>query len=69
MILGIIGFVFFASVGYFAYNIGQCVGVFTRLDKKINKKVFGVLGILIYLYLVYMNQEALIVALSRPLSF
>ena len=68
MILGIIGFVFFASVGYFAYNISQCIGVFTRLDKIINKQVFGVLGVLIYFYLVYTNQVVLINALSRPFS-
>jgi|TARA_B100001113_G_scaffold347791_1_gene340721 hypothetical protein len=68
MILGIIGFVFFASVGYFAYNIGQCIAAFTRLNKIINQKVFGVLGVLIYFYLVYANQVILINALSRPLS-
>jgi hypothetical protein len=38
----IIGSAFFLSVAYFSYTFGQCVATFSRLDKLINKKIFGV---------------------------
>ncbi|GIR64669.1 MAG: hypothetical protein CM15mP69_4970 [Ectothiorhodospiraceae bacterium] len=57
MIIGtIIGLIFFIAVGYFAYNFSQCIGTFTRLNKIIHTKVFG-LWLLLYVYLVYTNQE------------
>ena len=65
-ILGIVGFVFFGAIGYFAYTFGQCVCVFSRLDRIINKKLIGVLSVFIYFYLVYVNQDSLIAALIKP---
>lgn len=64
--IGLIGFLFFGAVGYFAYTFGQCLCVFSRLDKVINKKIVGVLSVFLYLYLVYMNQDALVAALIKP---
>jgi len=64
--IGLIGFLFFGAVGYFAYTFGQCLCVFSRLDKVINKKIVGVLLVFLYLYFVYMNQDALVAALIKP---
>ena len=66
--IGLIGFLFFGAVGYFAYTFGQCLCVFSRLDKVINKKIVGVLSVFLYLYFVYMNQDALVAALIKPLD-
>ena len=63
--IGLIGFLFFGAVGYFAYTFGQCLCVFSRLDKVINKKIVGVLSVFLYLYFVYMNQDALVAALIK----
>ena len=65
-LIGLIGFLFFGAVGYFAYTFGQCLCVFSRLDKVINKKIVGVLAVFLYLYFVYMNQDALVAALIKP---
>ena len=65
-ILGLIGFLFFGAIGYFAYTLGQCVCVFSRLDNLINKKLIGALSVLIYFYLVYVNQDSLLAALIKP---
>ena len=65
-ILGLVGFIFFGAIGYFAYNLGQCVCVFSRLDRIINKKLIGVLSVFIYFYLVYVNQDSLLTALTKP---
>ena len=65
-ILGLIGFLFFGAIGYFAYTLGQCVCVFSRLDNLINKKIIGALSVLIYFYLVYVNQDSLLAALIKP---
>lgn len=65
-ILGLIGFIFFGAIGYFAYTFGQCVCVFSRLDRIINKKLIGVLSVFIYFYLVYVNQDSLLTALTKP---
>ena len=64
--IGLIGFLFFGAVGYFAYTFGQCLCVFSRLDKVINKKIVGVLSVFLYLYFVYMNQDSLVAALIKP---
>ena len=69
MIIGtIIGLIFFIAVGYFAYNFSQCIGTFTSLNKIIHTKVFGVVGVLLYVYLVYSNQDTLMTALLSPLQ-
>ena len=65
-ILGLIGFIFFGAIGYFAYTFGQCVCVFSRLDRIINKKLIGVLSVFIYFYLVYVNQDSLLTASTKP---
>ena len=65
-IFGLLGFVFFGAIGYFAYTFGQCVCVFSRLDRIINKKLIGVLSVFIYFYLVYVNQDSLLTALTKP---
>ena len=65
-IIGLIGFLFFGAVGYFAYTFGQCLCVFSRLDKVIDKKIVGVLSVFLYIYFVYMNQDALVGALIKP---
>jgi hypothetical protein len=65
-IIGLIGFLFFGAIGYFAYTLGQCVCVFSRLDNLINKKLIGALSVLIYFYLVYLNQDSLLAALAKP---
>lgn len=67
-LLGIVGFVFFGAIGYFAYTFGQCVCVFSRLDSIINKKLIGALSVFIYFYLVYVNQDSLLAALVKPLE-
>ena len=69
MIIGtMLGVIFFVAVGYFAYNFSQCIGTFTRLNKIIHTKVFGVVGVLLYVYLVYSNQDILMTALLSPLQ-
>ena len=67
-ILGLIGFLFFVAIGYFAYTFGQCVCVFSRLDHIINKKLIGIVSVFIYFYLVYVNQDSLLAALIKPLE-
>ena len=54
-ILGLIGFLFFGAIGYFAYTFGQCLGVFSRLDKIMDKRIFGVISLFLYLYFVYIK--------------
>ena len=56
----IIGFAFFLSVAYFSYTFGQCVAKFSRLDKLINKKVFGVAFLALYINYVYTNQAMIV---------
>ena len=68
IILGLIGFLFFGAIGYFAYTFGQCLCVFSRLDKLINKKIVGVLSVFIYFYYVYINQDAIIKAFMKPIN-
>tara|TARA_Y100000287_G_scaffold54982_1_gene43198 strand:+ start:279 stop:482 length:204 start_codon:yes stop_codon:yes gene_type:complete len=63
----IIGLVFFFAVGYFAYNFGQCVAKFSRLNKIVNQKVFGVGFLAFYIYFVITNQQAIIDAFMAPL--
>ena len=67
-ILGLIGFLFFGAIGYFAYTFSQCLCVFSRLDKIINKKIVGVLSVSIYFYYVYINQDAIIEAFMKPIN-
>ena len=67
-LLGVVGFIFFGAVGYFAYTFGQCLCVFSRLDKVMNKKIFGVLSVFLYIYFVYVNQDELIQALMKPFT-
>ena len=64
----IIGFIFFFAVGYFAYNFGQCVAKFSRLNKIINQKVFGVGFLAFYIYFVVTNQQVIIDAFMAPLK-
>ena len=68
IIITVLGMVFFVAVGYFAFNFSQCIGTFTRLGKIIPTKIFGVVGLLAYIYLVYANQDAVITALKQPLT-
>ena len=68
IILTVLGLTFFFTVGYFAYNFSQCLGSFSRLNKLLHTKVIGIAGVLIYVYLVYSNQDVLIAALKQPLS-
>ena len=56
----IIGSAFFLSVAYFSYTFGQCVAKFSRLDKLINKKVFGVAFLALYINYVYTNQAMIV---------
>ena len=56
----LIGLVFFLSVAYFSYTFGQCVAKFSRLDKLINKKVFGVAFLALYINYVYTNQAMIV---------
>ena len=63
----LIGTLFFFAVGYFAYNFGQCVAKFSRLNKLINQKVFGVVFLGFYIYFVVTNQQAIIDAFMAPL--
>jgi len=67
-ILGVVGFIFFGAIGYFAYTFGQCLCVFSRLDKIMNKKIIGVLSVFLYIYFVYVNQDVLIQALMKPFT-
>ena len=68
VIFGLIGFLFFGAIGYFAYTFTQCLCVFSRLDKLVNKKIVGVLSVFIYFYYVYINQDAVIKALMKPIN-
>ena len=63
----LIGTIFFIAVGYFAYNFGQCVAKFSRLNKFINQKVFGVAFLAFYIYFVITNQQMIIEAFMAPL--
>ena len=65
-LLGVVGFIFFGAIGYFAYTFGQCLCVFSRLDKVMNKKIIGVLSVFLYIYFVYVNE--LIQALMKPFT-
>mgnify|MGYP003325104789 CR=1 FL=1 len=56
----IIGTAFFLSVAYFSYTFGQCVATFSRLDKLINKKVFCVAFLALYINYVYTNQAMIV---------
>ena len=67
-ILGLIGFLFFGAIGYFAYTFSQCLCVFSRLDKIINKKIVGVLSVFVYFYYVYINQDAIVEAFMKPIN-
>ena len=67
-LLGVVGFIFFGAIGYFAYTFGQCLCVFSRLDKIMNKKIIGVLSVFLYIYFVYVNQDVLIHALMKPFT-
>ena len=64
----LIGTLFFFAVGYFAYNFGQCVAKFSRLNKLINQKVFGVGFLAFYIYFVVTNQQAIVDAFMAPLK-
>jgi hypothetical protein len=68
MILGFIGFVFFGAVGYFAYNFGQCLCTFTRLNKLINKKIGGAAVLIAYVYLIYVNQTLVVDAFMKSMG-
>lgn len=68
MILGFIGFVFFGAVGYFAYNFGQCLCTFTRLNKLINTKIAGAAAVIAYVYLIYVNQTLVIDAFMNSMG-
>ena len=68
IILGLIGFLFFGAIGYFAYTFAQCLCVFSRLDKIINKKIAGVLSVVVYFYYVYINQDAIVEAFMKPIN-
>ena len=67
-LLGVVGFIFFGAIGYFAYTFGQCLCVFSRLDKVMNKKIIGVLSVFLYIYFVYVNQDELIQDLMKPFT-
>ena len=67
-LLCVVGFIFFGAIGYFAYTFGQCLCVFSRLDKVMNKKIIGVLSVFLYIYFVYVNQDELIQALMKPFT-
>jgi len=56
----VIGLAFFLSVAYFSYTFGQCVAKFSRLDKLINKKLFGVAFLALYINYVYTNQAMIV---------
>ena len=68
IILGLIGFLFFGAIGYFTYTFSQCLCVFSRLDKIINKKIVGVLSVAVYFYYVYINQDAIVEAFMKPIN-
>jgi hypothetical protein len=63
----LIGLIFFLAVGYFSYTFGQCVATFSRLDKLINKKIFGVAFVALYINYVYTNQAMIIDVFMAPL--
>ena len=67
-LIGLIGFLFFGAIGYFAYTFAQCLCVFSRLDKIINKKIVGVLSVAVYFYYVYINQDAIVEAFMKPIN-
>ena len=56
----IIGLAFFLSVAYFSYTLGQCVATFSRLDKLMNKRIFGVAFLALYINYVYTNQVMIV---------
>ena len=64
----LIGTLFFFAVGYFAYNFGHGVAKFSRLNKLINQKVFGVGFLGFYIYFVVTNQQAIVDAFMAPLK-
>jgi len=64
----IIGTAFFLSVAYFSYTFGQCVATFSRLDKLINKKIFGVAFLAFYINYVYSNQAMIVDVLMTALT-
>ncbi len=64
----IISLVFFLAVGYFVYNASQCVAGAVRLNRIANSKIFGVLGVVVYVYLVYANHTILLEAMMKPLA-
>jgi hypothetical protein len=68
MILGFIGFVFFGAVGYFAYNFGQCLCSFTRLNKFINIKIGGAVAVIAYVYFIYVNQTLVVDAFMKSMG-
>tara|TARA_B100000686_G_C16278730_1_gene707715 strand:+ start:203 stop:409 length:207 start_codon:yes stop_codon:yes gene_type:complete len=68
MLLIIISLVFFGAVGYFVYNISQCVAGIFKLNTFLDSKVYGVLGVVVYVYLVYTNQAVLLEAMMKPIS-
>ncbi len=62
----VVGLIFFLAVGNFVYSFGQCTATFSRLDKLINRKIFGVTFLIIYIYFVFTNQEAVVNAFIEP---
>ncbi|MEC8996063.1 MAG: hypothetical protein VYA22_00245 [Pseudomonadota bacterium] len=68
MLVTIISLVFFGSVGYFVYNFSQCIAGILKLNTLLDSKVFGVLGVLAYVYWVYANLAILQEAIMRPIS-
>ena len=56
----IIGSAFFLSVAYFSYTFGKCVATFSRLDKLMNKRIFGVAFLALYINYVYTNQVMIV---------
>ena len=67
-ILGLVGFIFFGAIGYFAYTFGQWLAVFSRFDTIKDKRIFGVISLFLYLYFVYMNQAMLVDAFMKPIN-
>tara|TARA_B100001750_G_C15493368_1_gene592647 strand:- start:581 stop:787 length:207 start_codon:yes stop_codon:yes gene_type:complete len=68
MLLMLISLIFFGAVGYFVYSASQCVAGITRLTRILNAKIFGVIGVIVYIYLVYVNQAVLLEAMKAPLA-
>ena len=65
-ILGLIGFIFFGAIGYFATlsNLTNSSNVSLIMDKRI----IGVISLFLYLYFVYMNQEMVLDAFMKPIN-